>query len=302
MGLFSFLFSGKKKKREKRKIKPKEFTFFKEEYADLIYKTPIDLNEAIYLAKNSVCGNCGCILDEIKNNRKCPECREPIIIRSDIISKQKVQLNKSNLKEFLEYDRKARNLIFMENLMKRYSFLYTNNMELFYSCKGMYKDPKYVVKEFANKCNIRLEKEGFRRYGIVIHYDVESHFNDWYEMLRILSNSIEANKLYFEIANYDEEYEIAYNLLDVIAYQSAQLVPLYKLFYNNVSHIDEQELFQIPSNLILNFLNNNNYTIEDFYHKFMENHHQFLIKTLSNNDALICLKRAIQKYKDNNIR
>lgn len=113
------------------------------------------------MANDSACPYCGVILDPFpKRSRKCPNCREPIVLRTEPTSKTKLLLTKSEADEF-DRAKKARSL---RNRVLA-------NLEEFGLNEGHYtKTEKRLTKEFGRSPSAgdvfwRLANERIERLG-----------------------------------------------------------------------------------------------------------------------------------------
>lgn len=271
----------------------------KEEYEELKVSIPINLEEASRLFLNKVCCNCGCISEkEIKGTTKCPECKEKIYVRTDMISKKKLLIGEKDIEKFNKYDKKVREILFLERLMKNKEYIYRNYMQLFYSLKQKNLKASDIMWQFSDKIGSELDNIGYKNFinasklkptDRVLENDVS------------IGNLEQANLEYvtlYEIANYEKRNEIAFNLLTDIAYRDIQIVVLDK--EGNEFHKFEIEDYinKVHSALIMEFLEKNNYTINQFKNKFLENKHPFVLPRLSNEETWKYIEKALKGNKN----
>ena len=269
------------KKEQKNVNNKKKLLYFNEEYEKIKMATPINLEEANQFFENKVCCNCGCALEkEIKGTKKCPECKEKIYIRTDMITKKKLEIGEKDIKNFQSYDDEIREILFMERLMKNKNFIYKNYMELFYSLKQKNISVRDIMWQFSNKIAAELDNIGYKQF---ISASKLKPTDRVLENDNAIRNFEQANLEYvtlYEISNYEGKNEIAFNLLTDIAYRDVQIVELDK--EGNKFHESELEDYI------------NNYTIKEFKNKFLANTHPFILPRLSNEDTWKYIEKALK--------
>ena len=116
-----------------------------------------------------------------------------------------------------------------------------------------------------------------------------------FSAIRFLKLAIQEYVTMYEIANYENKTEIALNLLTQIAYRDVQVVELDKEGDSFREFTIDDYISQIHSSLIVEFLDKNDYTIDDFKNIFLETKHPFILSRLSNNETWNYIEEALER-------
>lgn len=308
MSLFNFIkkqlisSSNRKEVKEQPKIKKvsnkKKLLYFNEEYENLKMSTPINLEEASKLFLNKVCCNCGCILEkEIKGTTKCPECKEKVYVRTDMISKKKLVIGEKDIEKFNKYDKLVREILFMERLMKNKEYIYRNYMDLFYSLKQKSSSVRDTMWQFSNKVGYEMDNMGYKQFMKASKLKPTDRVLENDNAIRNLELANLQYVTLYEIANYEKKNEIAFNLLTDIAYRDIQIVVLDKEGDQFREFEMEDYINKVHSALIMEFLEKNNYTIDEFKNKFLKNKHPFILPRLSNEETWKYIEKALKEQQ-----
>lgn len=308
MSLFNFIknqlisSSNHKEVNEQPKIKEvsnkKKLLYFNEEYEKLKISTPINLEEASKLFLNKVCCNCGCILEkEIKGTAKCPDCKEKVYVRTDMISKKKLLIGEQDIEKFNKYDKLVREILFMEKLMKNNEYIYRNYMELFYSLKQRSSSFKDTMWQFSNKVGYEMDNMGYKQFMKASKLESTDRVLENDNAIRNLELATLQYVTLYEIASYEKKNEIAFNMLTDIAYRDIQIVVLDKEGNPFYEFEMEDYINKVHSALTMEFLEKNNYTIDEFKNKFLENKHPFILPRLSNEETWKYIEKALKKQQ-----
>ena len=260
--------------------------------------TPINLEEASKLFLSKVCCNCGYILaKDIKGTTKCPECKEKVYVRTDMISKKKLVIGEKDIEKFNKYDKLVREILFIERLMKNKEYIFRDYMELFYSLKQKSSSVKDTVWQFSNKVGCEMDNMGYKQFMKASKLESTDRVLENDNAIRNLELATLQYVALYEIANYEKKNEIAFNLLTDIAYRDIQIVVLDK--EGNPFHEFEMEDYinKVHSALTMEFLEKNNYTIDEFKNKFLENRHPFILPRLSNEETWKYIEKALKRQQ-----
>ncbi len=283
----------------------RKLKYFDEEYYDYIRNCAFNLKEAKESLSNNACISCGCILDkQIKVNRKCPNCNNKIYIRTDMYSKEKLELSDKTLKDFEDYDKKIREILFFERIMKKNEFVYSEYMTDFEKIKYKSVSVRDIMWQFANKVASDLDNTGYKIFIIASKRNKTDRVLENFNAIRCLQLAIQQYVTMYEIANYENKSDIALDLLTQIVYRDVQVVELDKEGDSFRKFTMDDYISQIHSGLVLEFLDKNQYTIEDFKKIFLDTRHPFILARLSNEETWkyieVALKRQLKWNNHNN--
>lgn len=272
---------------KKKPIKAGKFYYFEEEYNEYINGCRFNIEEAKDFFNSNVCGSCGCVLDkELKANLNCPNCKKKIYVRTDIISKEKLELTDDTMSEFQKYDKKVRELLFFEKLMKRNEYVHNNYKELFSSLKEkMPLRPRDVMWRFGNEVFADLDIMGSKLFMQALKLPPQDRVLQGFDAIKCFSSSVQEMVLMYEVAEYKKQIDVAFDLLTNIVYRDVHLTVLDK-------EIDEFHKFTIDdytshvhSALVTKFLKKYDLSLEDFKKRFLESRHPFVLERLSNQEC-----------------
>ena len=314
MGLFDFLkaktesvTSSNSQRVNSKQInnKPRKLKYFNQEYNNLVNNSAFNLKEAIECFNNNACISCGNILDsQIKGNRKCPSCQNKIYVRSDVYSKQKLELCDDTIKDFEKYDKKVREILFCERIMKNKEYIYQNYIQEFLTIKNRNINVRDTMWQFANKLGSDLDNQGYKIFMKASLMNKHDRVLENCNAIRCLKLAIQEYVTMYEIANYKKQKDIALDLLSQIAYRDIQVVELDKEVDSFRKFTIEDYISEVHSALIIEFLDKNKYTIEDFKKVFLDTRHPFILPRLSNDDTWkyieIALEKQLKWNKQNN--
>lgn len=296
-----------KETKEQPKIKKennsKKLIYFNEEYERIKSTISFNLEEANQLFVKKVCCNCGCVLEkEIKGTKNCPGCKEKIYVRTDMISKRKLEIGEKDIKNFQKYDVEVRKILFMERIMKNKEYIYKNYMDLFYSLKQKNLNASDIMWQFSNKIGSELDNIGYKNFMNASKLKPTDRVLKNDDAIGILEQANLEYVTLYEIANYEKKNEIAFNLLTDIAYRDIQIVVLDKEGNQLREFKVEDYINKVHSALIMEFLEKNNYTINQFKNKFLENKHPFILPRLSNEETWEYIEKALKRQQKWNIK
>lgn len=285
--------------------KPRKLKYFNQEYNNLVNNSAFNLKEAIECFNNNACISCGSILDsQIKGNRKCPSCQNKIYVRSDVYSKQKLELCDDTIKDFEKYDKKVREILFCERIMKNKEYIYQNYMQEFLTIKNRNINVRDTMWQFANKLGSDLDNEGYKIFMKASLMNKHDRVLENFNAIRCLKLAIQEYVTMYEIANYKKQKDIALDLLSQIAYRDIQVVELDKEVDSFRKFTIEDYISEVHSAIIIEFLEKNKYDIEYFKQVFIETRHPFILPRLSNDDTWkyieIALEKQLKWNKQNN--
>lgn len=275
--------------------KPRKLKYFDQEYNNLVNNSAFNLKEAVECLNNNACISCGSILDsQIKGNRKCPSCQKKIYVRSDVYSKQKVELCDGTIKDFEKYDKKVREILFCERIMKNKEYIYQNYMQDFLTIKSRNINVRDIMWQFANKIGSDLDNDGYKIFMKASLMNKHDRVLENFNAIRCLDSATQEYVTMYEIANYENKKEIALNLLAHIAYRDIQIVALDEEGDAFRTFTEEEYLSKVHSAIIIEFLEKNKYDIEYFKQVFIEIRHPFILPRLSNEDTWEYIEKSLK--------
>ena len=294
MGIFDFF---KSKKNKRNKLNNRKLIYFEDVYNRCSNRYDLNMDKLARAYLDNICLNCGCILDtEIKNSRNCPECKNKIIVRTDMYSKRKIFLTQDMLKVFEKYDKEVREILFMEKLMKNKISIYGPYLFKFKSLKQDEKSSaRDIMYQFANYIGNELDRKAYKAYMYATKLPPQDRVLESFDAIM---NFRKANQEYitlYSICMFKEKYNVAISSLTDIIYRDIQIVALD--IESNPYHkatIDDF-LNCIRVNQIKELIKKSDYTIKDFKQIFLEQKHPFIIPKISNEDSWKYVEMAINR-------
>ena len=245
----------------------------------------------------NICINCGCVLDiEIKTSRNCPECKNKIIVRTDMYSKRKIMLTPEMLKTFEKYDKEVREILFMERTINNKISIYDKYMNKFKVLKEDERSSaRDIMYQFANYVGNELDRLAYKEYMNATKLPPQDRV---LKSSDAILNFRKANQEYvtlYSICMFEEKYNVAISSLTDIIYRDIQIValdiesnPYYKFTIDDF-------LYNIRTNQIKELINKSEYTIKEFKQIFLEQRHPFVIPKISNEDSWKYVEIALNK-------
>ena len=273
--------------------------FFKE-YMDFLLEEDYNFCSNLYsYFDNNCCPNCGCVLDnKILSSKKCPECKEKIVLRTNKITSKKLLLSEKRTLEYDKHDGKRSEIIYFENIIAKRQYVYNSYMSKFYELKSTASDPRNVVYPFVNYVGSQLDSDAYKKYMKIINLSEQDMALESFEVIRQFNL---ANMQYFllaEIADYKGHKDIALDIYATAAYRGVQI----SILDGIANPYHENKTIDIMGNvfpgMILKFLNKSGYSLEDFKRNFLQNRHPFILKQISNEESWDYVCDTIKLYKD----
>ena len=252
-----------------RKSSLDKVKYFKEYMDDWLQEDYIVFNEEYSFFDNNCCPNCGCVLDgEIKSSKKCPGCKEKIVLRTNKLTSKKLLLSEKRSIEYDKHDKKRSEIIYFENIISKRQYVYSNYMNKFYELKSEAPDPRNVVYPFVNYVGSQIDNIAYKKYMKIINLPESDMALESFEVIRQFNL---ANMQYFllaEIADYKGHKDIALDTYATAAYRGVQISILDSIAnpYHEIKTIDI--MGNVFPGMILKFLKENGYTLDDFKKKF----------------------------------
>lgn len=282
-----------------RKSSLDKVKYFKEYMDDWLQEDYIVFNEEYSFFDNNCCPNCGCVLDgEIKSSKKCPGCKEKIVLRTNKLTSKKLLLSEKRSIEYDKHDKKRSEIIYFENIISKRQYVYSNYMNKFYELKSEAPDPRNVVYPFVNYVGSQIDNIAYKKYMKIINLPESDMALESFEVIRQFNL---ANMQYFllaEIADYKGHKDIALDTYATAAYRGVQISILDSIAnpYHEIKTIDI--MGNVFPGMILKFLKENGYTLDDFKKSFLQNRHPFILEQISNEESWNYVEYTIKLYKD----
>lgn len=282
-----------------RKSSLDKVKYFKEYMDDWLQEDYIVFNEEYSFFDNNCCPNCGCVLDgEIKSSKKCPGCKEKIVLRTNKLTSKKLLLSEKRSIAYDKHDKKRSEIIYFENIISKRQYVYSNYMNKFYELKSEASDPRNVVYPFVNYVGSQIDNIAYKKYMKIINLPESDMALESFEVIRQFNL---ANMQYFllaEIADYKGHKDIALDTYATAAYRGVQISIMDSIAnpYHEIKTIDI--MGNVFPGMILKFLKENGYTLEDFKKSFLQNRHPFILEQISNEESWNYVEDTIKLYKD----
>lgn len=247
---------------------------------------------------NNCCPNCGCVLDnKISSSKKCPECKGKIVLRTNKLTSKKLLLSEKRLNEYNKHDKKRSEILYFENLISKRQYVYNNYMNKFYELKSEAPDPRNVVYPFVSYVGSQLDNNAYKKYMRIINLSESDMVLESFEAIRQFNL---ANMQYFllaEIANYKGRKDVALDIYVTAAYRVVQISILASIAnpYHEMKTIDI--MGNVFPGVILKFLNDSGYSLDDFKNNFLKNRHPFILEQISNEESWDYVYDTIKLYK-----
>ena len=297
-------------KRNSKEIKTKTKTITKKSSLDKVQYFKEFMNDWLQddynffdkeydLFENNCCPNCGCVLDnKIESSKKCPECKEKIVVRTNKLTSKKLLLSEKRAIEYDKHDKKRSEIIYFDNIISKRQYVYSNYMNKFYELKSDAPDPRNVVYPFVNYVGSQIDNIAYKKYMKIINLPESDMASESFEVIRQFNL---ANMQYFllaEIEDYKGRKDIALGTYATAAYRGVQISILDSIAnpYHEVKTIDIMG-YVLPG-MILKFLKNSGYTIEEFKNNFLQNRHPFILEQISNEESWTYVEDTIKLYND----
>lgn len=282
-----------------RKSSLDKVQYFKEYMNDWLQDDYNVFKEGYILFDNNCCPNCGCVLDnKIGTSKKCPECKEKIVLRTNKLTSKKLLLSEKRAIEYDKHDKKRSEIIYFENIISKRQYIYSNYMNKFYELKSKAPDPRNVVYPFVNYVGSQIDNIAYKKYMKIINLPESDMALESFEVIRQFNL---ANMQYFllaEIADYKGRKDVALDTYATAAYRGVQISILDSIAnpYHEVKTIDI--MGNVFPGMILKFLKNSGYTLDDFKNIFLRNRHPFILEQISNEESWPYVEDTIKLYKD----
>ena len=298
MGLFSFLFGNpNNSKRKKSQKGTRKLEFFKDSLDNWINENKIQFKNEYELYLKNCYPNCGCILEsKIKASKKCSECKEKIVLRTNRATSEKLILNEKRAIEYDNHDKKRKEILYFEDIISKRIFIYKDYMKKFYELKASAPDPRNVVFPFVNYVGSELDRIAIKEYLKIVHL---SESDMALESFYVIHKFDIANMQYYllaEICDYKGKKDIALDDYATAAYRGVQITLLEGASnpYHEIKTIDF--MGKINPGVILKFLNSNGYSLDDFKQRFIEGRHPFALPQISNEESWRYVMDSIKLY------
>lgn len=279
--------------------KSKSIKYFKEYMNNWLQEDNCLFNDEYSYYNNNCCPNCGCLLEnKISSSKTCPLCKEKIVLRTNKITSNKLLLSEEKAKEYDKHDKRRSEILYFENIISKRQYVYDKYMNKFYELKYNASDPRNVVYPFVNYVGSQLDNEAYKKYMRIINLSENDMALESFEVIRKFNL---ANMQYFllaEIADYKGKKEIALDIYADAAYRGVQISILDSIAnpYHEVKTIDI--MGNVFTGVILKFLKENDYSLEDFKSNFLQRRHPFILEQISNEESWDYVYDTIKLYNE----
>ena len=272
--------------------------YFKEYIATWLQEEIQLFNEEYNYYINNCCPNCGCFLEQkIMSSKKCPECKKKIILRTNRLTSKKLILSENRAKEYDDHDKKRSEILYFEKIISGRQYVYSDYMNKFYELKSKASDPRNVVYPFVNYVGSQLDSIAYKKYMKIINLPESDMALESFEVIRQFQLATLQYFLLAEIADYKGKKEIALDSYATAAYRGVQISILDSIAnpYHKMEIIDV--MGNVFPGMILKFLKESGYSLEDFKSNFLEKRHPFILEQLSNEESWNYVNETIELYK-----
>ena len=286
-------------KRITRRSSLDKVQYFKEYMESWLQEDYDAFNEEYIYYDNNCCPNCGCVLNtKIQSSKKCPECKEKIVLRTNKLTSKKLLLSEQKAYEYDKHDKKRSEIIYFENIISKSQYVYSDYMNKFYELKSKAPDPRNVVYPFVSYVGSQIDNIAYKKYMRIINLPEGDMALESFEVIRQFNL---ANMQYFllaEIADYKGHKDIALDTYATAAYRGVQISILDSIAnpYHEIKTIDI--MGNVFPGMILKFLEESGYKLDDFKNNFLNNRHPFILEQISNEESWPYVEDTIRLYKD----
>lgn len=257
------------------------------------------LNEYLLFEKN-VCPNCACVLDKkVTTTKKCPECGEKIITRTNAYTKKRLLLSENKVNLFEKYNSEMKEILFYENQLKKTYFFHQDYLNIFFNMKR--KNPTYSARDytytFYNIVASEIDRKNYYQYIKNKRLNKKDRVLEQFEVIRQFNIATQVYVQMFIIQEYKEKIEFALEMLAKIAYRDIQIKKLDFLENPYCKESKEEYVSCVHTSLIMNFLNKYNLTITDFKEIYFNYNQRFIIENLTKENVWNYIEKALKEYR-----
>ena len=282
----------------------KSKTFFKKELKIWLDNNFIEFKNGYILFKNNCCPSCGCILStKLSVSKKCPECKEKIIIRTNRITNQKLLLTESQVTNFDICEKERREIYFCEKQIESLSRLFPNYMKKFYEIK---KNNNLTVRDitfsFENYITYSIDKKNYSLYKKYYKLPYKDRVLKCFTIINEFKKGTIAFEFMARLTEFEKKNNVLTTMLPSIARRAISIECLYNILIDE-KHLNEDNLISSAyssANLVYKFLKNNNMQINDYEEIYIKYAKPFIIDTLSAKDSWEILKVALLNQQIHN--
>lgn len=283
----------------KKQVNKKTFKYFKNYYNEYMNSCGLKFKELQFALENNMCINCGCILDaEIKGTKNCPHCKKKIYVRTDFVNKIKIELSEDIIDEFERYDKKMKEISYMEKLMASNEYMCPQYLKEFSKFNKHGLSCRDVIWGYSNYVNNELDNLGYKQFMYASKLKDTDRVLKNFDAIHNFELSNQQLVQMFLVAEYEGKNEISLNLLCDIVYRDIQIVELDKEGDAFRKFYEDDYVNKVHSSLVINFLNKINLNVEDFKKVFLENRHPFIISRLTNDQCWKYIYAALKRQID----
>ena len=281
----------------KKTIKKREnLEFFDEEVNDYIIKFDHFSQNYLYYEHNN-CPYCGCVLEKrINTSKKCPECKEKIIIRTNMYNKRRLLLKQDELSDFEKYNDGIMEILYYERMLKNSKYLYNDYMSKFRSYKNRGLSARDIIYSFSNYVACELDREAYNKYMSGMKKQYKDRVLECSDATLLFGKATQQYVNLYEVCDYKNKTDIALSTLADIANRDVQIEQL-NVKSELMKYSEQDCINSIHSGMIVKFLDKHNLTIDDFKMTFLNSNHPFIIPLLENSDVWYYIEKALLNQK-----
>ena len=276
----------------------KRLEFFDDFLDDWLYEDGQMFKDEYLYYKNNCCPNCGCIIDKkVTSSKKCNECNEKMIVRTNKITSEKLLMSEKRISEYDKHDKKRSELLYYDKMIEKRKYLYDKYLEKFYDLKAKSADPRNVVFPFVSYVGGELDREAYKNYMQAINMPEKDLILESFEIIREFERANLQYNLLAEISDYEGHPDIALDSFATTAYRAVQIGILEGLL-NPIHKMETIDFMNyIFPGMIINFLDKSGYSYEDFKKNFIEKRHPFILPQLSNEESWRYVEETFKLYR-----
>lgn len=285
----------------KKIIKSRELVFFDDIYRKCLCKYEFDIDELAFFYEKNTCINCGSVLDiSVKSSKNCPECKNKIIIKTDVYSKKKIMISQDMIKMYDNYDKEVREILFMEREMNKKNAIYKDYMNKFYYLKqNGNSNARDIMYQFVNYVGSELEQKAYKEYMTASKLSFQDKSLKYFDAILNFKKANQEYKTLYNICMFEKKYNVAICLLTDIVYRDIQILILDIESNLHYKHSSQDILNMINVNLIVDLINKSHYSFDELKKIFIEQRHPFIIPKISNEESWKYVELAMNKFKKN---
>lgn len=273
--------------------------FFADEMNNYISKYDTFMQNYNYY-ENNICPYCGCVLEsKVNTTKKCIECKEKIIIRTNMYNRKRLLLKQDEVDNFEKYNAGVSEILFYERMMKNHQYIYKDYMSKFNALKNKGLSARDIMYSFSNQVGCELDNRAYKDYMRGMKKNYQDRVLECFDAIMLFRNATQEYVNLFNICEYKKKTDIALSSLTNIANRDVQIVQL-GVKAECGRYTEQDFISAIHSGMIMEFLDKNNLSISDFKNDFFKYNHPFVLPLLENDDVWYYIEKALINQKKYN--